>query len=267
MNELKIFENPEFGQIRAVEIDGTPYFVGKDIALALGYADTVNALKQHVDSDDKIMGLQNTTPYIIDSMGRMQYPTFINESGVYSLVFGSKLEEAKNFKHWVTSEVLPTIRKTGGYVSNEEMFINTYLPYANESTKLIFSQTLRTVREQNETIKQQRAEISHKEDVIIGLVEDIDLATKRQRITQIMRHGADNNYQDRYNLLYREFERKYHCDLKRRMQTCDIKPKIKNKMDYIDRVMNMIPQLYEVACKIFENDVEKLKKEWDSIVA
>lgn len=267
MEQMKVFENVEFGQVRTIVIDGEPWFVGKDVAVALGYADTVNALKQHVDSDDKIVGCQNATPSIIDSLGRKQYPTYINESGVYALVFESKLPTAKKFKHWVTSEVLPTIRKTGGYVANEEVFINTYLPYADEGTKLIFAQTLKTVREQNETIKRQKAEIMHKEDVIIGLVEDIDLATKRQRITQIIRFGANGNYQERYNLLYQEFERKYHCNLKLRMENCTLKPKVKNKMDYIDREMGMIPQLYEIACKIFENDVEKLKSEWESIVA
>ena len=266
MNELKVFDSPEFGQVRTIVINSEPWFVGKDVAVALGYSDTADAVRSHVDNDDR-MGGQNTDPYILDSMGRKQYPVFINESGVYSLVFGSKLPNAKKFKHWVTSEVLPTIRKTGGYVNNDELFIATYLPYADDSTKLIFAQTLKTVREQNETIKQQKAEIMHKEDVIIGLVEDIDLATKRQRITQIVRFGASGNYQERYNLLYREFERKYHCNLKMRMESCTIKPKVRNKMDYIDREMNMIPQLYEIACKLFENDVEKLKSEWESIVA
>lgn len=70
-------------------------------------------MKQHVDNEDKMMGVQNTSPYIIDAIGRKQYPTFVNESGVYALIFGSKLPNAKKFKHWVTREVLPAIRKTG----------------------------------------------------------------------------------------------------------------------------------------------------------
>lgn len=109
--------------------------------------------------------------------------------------------------------------------------------------------------------------IEHKEDVIIGLVEDIDLSTKRQRITQIVRHNS-KNYQDRYNLLYKEFEKKYHCDLGVRLESYNNKnkPKMKNRMDYIDRVMNKIPQLYELTCKIFENDVENLKKQWFDII-
>lgn len=106
-------------------------------------------------------------------------------------------------------------------------------------------------------------EIIYKEDVIIGLVDDIDLSTKRQRITQIINKGAKRgNYSDRWNILYREFEKKYHLNLKMRIEKCQISPKVKNKIDYIERGLEMIPQFYELTCKIFENDVEKLKHEW-----
>ena len=113
MNEIEIFKNSEFGEIRTTVIDGDPWFVGKDVAEALGYKDTVNALKAHVDEEDK-MGWQITTP----SRGE-QSATVINESGLYSLVLSSKLPSAKKFKHWVTHEVIPSIRKTGSYtISN-----------------------------------------------------------------------------------------------------------------------------------------------------
>lgn len=114
MNEIRIFEHEKFGNVRAVEIDGEPWFVGKDVAVALGYLRPKEALATNVDSEDKIMGVSRVAP-IPDSLGRIQYPTMINESGLYSLTFGSKLPEAKAFKHWVTSEVLPSIRKTGSY--------------------------------------------------------------------------------------------------------------------------------------------------------
>ncbi len=115
MEELNIYENEEFGQVRTVVIDDESWFVGKDVAVALGYENPSKAIRDHVDDEDKIMGVQNVTLSITDSMGRIQYPTWINESGVYSLIFSSKLESAKRFKHWVTSEVLPSIRKTGAY--------------------------------------------------------------------------------------------------------------------------------------------------------
>ncbi|WP_337520801.1 Bro-N domain-containing protein [Mitsuokella jalaludinii] len=106
--ELQIFQSPEFGRVRTTVVDGEPWFVGKDIALALGYINTKDALSRHVDADDK-GGARITTP------SGEQEMTIINESGLYSLVLSSKLPTAKKFKRWVTSEVLPTIRKTGGY--------------------------------------------------------------------------------------------------------------------------------------------------------
>lgn len=115
MNDLQSFNNAEFGQVRTLVLSGTPWFVGKDIATALGYENAAKAIRDHVDNDDKKMGVQNVTPSITDSLGRKQYPTLINESGLYSLVLSSKLPTAKKFKHWVTSDVLPTIRKTGKY--------------------------------------------------------------------------------------------------------------------------------------------------------
>ena len=256
-NSIEVFENPIFGQIRMVMVDDEPMFCLIDVCRALEIKNATDVAKR-LDEDELTR---------LNLGGRAGESNFITESGLYAVIVRSDKPNARKFRKWVTSDVLPTIRKTGGYVNNDELFISTYLPYADENTKLIFSQTLKTVREQNETIKRQQKEIIHKEDVIIGLVDDIDLATKRQRITQIVRFGADGKYQERYSLLYGEFERKYHCNLKSRMEGCTLKPKVRNKMDYIDREMGMIPQLYEIACKLFENDVEKLKSEWESVVA
>lgn len=260
MDNLQVFTKDEFGTIRTVQMNGEPYFCMVDICKALDL-NNISQARTRLREDGVI------TNEVIDSMGRKQKANFINESNMYKLVFQSRKESAEKFTDWVTAEVLPTIRKTGGYVNSDELFINTYLPFADENTKTMFCQTLKTVREQNEIIQKQQKEIMHKEDVIIGLVEDIDLATKRQRITQIVRHCEKKNYQERYRLLYDEFSRKYHCDLKYRMENDILKPKAKNTMDYIDRRMNMIPQLYEIACKLFENDVEALKAEWESVIS
>lgn len=108
MNELQIFENPEFGRIRSLSIDNEPWFVGKDVAELLGYAATRNALSQHVDAEDKLT-------HQISATGQKREMVLINESGLYSLILSSKLPAAKRFKRWVTSEVLPAIRKTGQY--------------------------------------------------------------------------------------------------------------------------------------------------------
>ena len=108
MNELQTFSFNEHG-VRSILIDNQPWFVGKDAATALGYAKPLNALSTHVEKDDSLK------QGITDSLGREQETIFINESGLYALIFGSKLDSAKRFKRWVTSEVLPAIRKTGSY--------------------------------------------------------------------------------------------------------------------------------------------------------
>ena len=111
MNNLQIFENPEFGKVRSVNVNGEPWLVGKDVAEALGYERGTKAITDHVDEEDK-----DVIP-VRDSIGRMQNTPIINESGVYALVFSSKLPKAKEFKRWVTSEVLPSIRKHGAYMT------------------------------------------------------------------------------------------------------------------------------------------------------
>lgn len=108
MSSIQIFNNPEFGDIRTVDLNGEPWFVGKDIAAALGYSNPQKAIRDHVDALDK--GVNE-----MDTPGGKQQMPIINESGVYSLIFGSKLEGAVRFKRWVTGEVLPTLRKTGSY--------------------------------------------------------------------------------------------------------------------------------------------------------
>ena len=114
MNELKIFENTEFGKVRATEINGEAWLVGKDVAEILGYERPTKAVTDHVDSEDR-----DVVP-IQDSIGRMQNTPIINESGLYSLIISSKLPQAKKFKRWVTAEVLPSIRKHGGYIAGQE---------------------------------------------------------------------------------------------------------------------------------------------------
>lgn len=116
MEDIRIFKNEIFGEIRTIVINGVPYFVGKDVAAALGYAKPENALSAHVDDEDKTITL-------IQGSGSnyKSNTTIINESGLYSLVFSSQLPDAKKFKHWVTSEVLPSLRKTGASERKENI--------------------------------------------------------------------------------------------------------------------------------------------------
>lgn len=148
MNDLQIFNNEEFGQIRTVTIDNEPWFVGKDVATALGYSNSRDAILKHVHEDDK--GVAKC-----DTPSGKQEMTAINESGLYALIFGSKLDSAKRFKHWVTSEVLPSIRKHGMYavdelVNNPELLIKVATELKEEREKN--RELENTVHEMNKTI-------------------------------------------------------------------------------------------------------------------
>lgn len=112
--ELQIFQNPEFGSVKTLSVDGAPFFVGKDVANILGYANTSKALSDHVDEDDK---LNNESLVSLGQRGGW----LINESGLYSLILSSKMPTARKFKHWVTAEVLPSLRKHGAYLTIETL--------------------------------------------------------------------------------------------------------------------------------------------------
>lgn len=113
-NEIILFKHEEFGEIRTLNIDGEPWFVGKDISEILGYKDNVNALKSHVDEEDKLR-------WQITTSGQRREVTVINESGLYSLILSSKLPSARKFRHWITAEVLPSLRKHGAYFTAETL--------------------------------------------------------------------------------------------------------------------------------------------------
>lgn len=142
MNNLTVFKNQDFGEVRTVTINDEPYFVGKDVALILGYKDPSDALKRHVDEDDKL-----TRCFTDSGQNREMY--VINESGLYSLILSSKLPRAKQFKHWVTSEVLPAIRKHGAYATEELI--------ANPDLAIAAFKALKEEREQNRKLEQKVA--------------------------------------------------------------------------------------------------------------
>ncbi len=151
MNELQIFTNPEFGEIRTIEEDGKVLFCGKDVAEALGYKDSTNAIKQHCRGVVK--------RHLTDSLGRKQEANFIPEGDIYRLAAKSELPGADRFESWIFDEVLPSIRKTGGYVNDDELFIRTYLPYADEQSKDMFRATLGTIRNLNARIEQDKPKV------------------------------------------------------------------------------------------------------------
>ena len=150
---IKIFNNDEFGEIRVMLIDDDPWFVGKDIAAALGYKDTVNALKAHVDEQDK-RGWRITTP------SGEQQAIIINESGLYSLIFSSKLESAQRFKHWVTHEVLPSIRKHGMYMTDN--LLETAI--ANPDFVIGLIQNMKVEKEKSAALQMQNKQLCEKNE-------------------------------------------------------------------------------------------------------
>lgn len=263
-NELMIFNNSNFGEIRMVEIDGKPYAVASDVAKALGYSKPNNAINTHCRSTLK--------QGIATKQGNISHMVLIPQGDIIRLIVKCQLEGADRFESWIFDEVIPQVLNTGSYIQDnkiaEQQAIAKVMENADEDM-LQFVQGMVTKQiELTKENKELKLEIIHKENVIIGFVEDVDLATKRQRLNQIMKFGFKDgkSQSNRWNLLYDEFQRKYHCNLKLRMDGEVVKPKYKNKLDYIDRGMNMIPQIYELACKIFENDVDKLKEEWFDVV-
>lgn len=177
MNEM-IFKNPEFGQIRTVVIDSDAWFVGKDVALALGYADVNKAIAMHVDDEDKKLN-DKTSP----SFGQ-RGATLINESGLYSLILSSKLPNAKKFKRWVTSEVLPAIRKTGGYIPHDEEMSDA------EIMAKAFQISQRTIEEQHRKIGALEIEKSHLQ------VENQVMAPKADYFDELVDRNLLTNFRD-----------------------------------------------------------------------
>lgn len=203
MNELQIFKNDEFGEIRTVQLNNETYFVGKDVAEALGYVDPSSAVSKNVDTEDKTTLLLEQ-----DGSNYKSKTTVISESGLYVLIFGSKLESAKRFKHWVTSEVLPSIRKHGVYavdelLDNPDMAIKAFTALKEEREKN------RLLRANNERMKPKEifadAVASSKTSILVGdlakLLKQNGVETGQKRLFQwlrdngylIKRSGADYN--------------------------------------------------------------------------
>ena len=179
MTDIQIFNNPDFGDIRTVEIDGEAWFVGKDVAEALGYEKPSDAVRKHVDDDDKGISKMETP-------SGMQNMTIINESGLYALVFGSKLESAKKFKKWVTSEVLPAIRKNGSYT----------MPVSTNDKIMLLAQGHMELQQEVDNIKKDMESL--KMDLPILPVEEdrITSAVKRKGLA-IMGGKTSNVYRDK----------------------------------------------------------------------
>ena len=211
---VQSFVNQQFGIVRIVLIDHEPWFVGKDVALALGYSNTKDALSRHVEEEDKKRGSQIPTPSGAQTM------TIINESGLYSLILSSKLPTAKEFKRWVTSEVLPSIRQTGAYIDNADMVVRTYFRDISKPqqdlVRVVFQQmealnkNLTALKEENSDLAAENQALSDQastwqpRSVLNALIRSYSMA----------RHKGVFGYG--WNDFYKELSYKEHIDLRLR---------------------------------------------------
>ena len=260
--EVTVFKNlvhPEFGELRTVEIDGEPWFVGKDVAEALGYNEPHKAIQRHVDKDD---GMKRP---VTDSTGRKQETWLINESGLYSLILSSKLPSAKEFKHWVISEVLPSIRKNGAYIRNQE----NMTPAEIVARGLIAAQKIINEKEKEIAILNGRCglltqAVDDKQDIINAISRNVPAPTKRMMLNRVMRRRSPELAQSRWSYLYARFDEIYHKNVKIRMKNYNAEPghrKCYSILDFIEKVLNMLDELYDLAVKLFESDFTQLMQE------
>ena len=174
MNNIEIFKNAEFGEVRTLTVDGEPYFVGKDVAEILGYSNSRKALADHVDVEDK--GVTKC-----DTLGGTQELTVINESGLYSLILSSKLPTAKKFKHWITADVIPSIRKHGAYMT--EQTIEQAL--TNPDFLIQLATQLKTEKEKNKSLEVKVSALTVDNQIMQPKAEYFDELVDRNLLTNI----------------------------------------------------------------------------------
>jgi len=256
MNQLQVFENSAFGSVRTVEEDGKILFCGSDVAKSLGYDQPHKAVERHCKKDG------GTFHTVIDSLGREQLAKFITEGDLYRLIANSKLPSAEQFESWVFDEVLPSIRKHGIYATPttiEDMIANP-----DHAIKLL--EALKVERNAKATLEAENkkliAEVNHKEEVITGLVDDIDAYTMRTVINRIVRRSGSPA--ERYRELYRVFRETNHVDLNDRIKTYNAKQDKKcdhlNQIGYAEK-FGHIGELYKTAIKLYEADEEQILAE------
>ena len=227
-NNVQIFNNPEFGNIRTTMIDGEPWFVGKDVATALGYAKPLGAISTHVSEDDSLK--QGLT----DSLGRTQESIFINESGLYTLIFGSKLESAKKFKSWVTKDVLPSIRKTGSY--------NVHVPASPLEQLQLQAQAILQVNEKVDTVKRELEDFKY-DLPLLGVEMDKITNAVKTKGTKILGGKSSNAYKD--NSLRAKVYKDIHGEIRRQFGVTTYKAIKRNQCETaIDLVNDYKPPIY-----------------------
>lgn len=235
-NEVQVFQNEEFGEVRTTEVNGEIWFVAKDVAGALGYVNQNEAVQDHVDIEDKLNS--KTLPSFDLNLGQ-RGGWLINESGLYSLILYSKLPSAKRFKKWVTSEILPSIRKTGGYVqiNREKEFLDNWLSRFSDETKNVMIKELTTT---NEKLQEERDNLAKDNAVYRGEVFDWG---DRKRLNFAIRKLAslqNKSFGIVWNDFYRELSYRWGIDLKKRGSSPYIKHIQEKEWQYVLRTLTAL---------------------------
>lgn len=253
MNHIQIFQNEQFGKVRIVlDNNNEPLFCLTDVAKALGYNRPADAVNQHCKG-----GVVLPTP----TNGGMQNIKFGKEGEVYRLTMKSKLPEAEKFQDWVCNDVLPSIRKHGTYMTEQTLEKALLSPdYLIRLATQIKEERQKRI-EAEEANKQLSEANTYQTRVIEGLTKQIPLAEMRQRIVQIVQKGGPQTVRANWRLLYQEFDKKYHKNLTARMNNGGYK----NKLDVIES-LDMMPQLYDLACRLFESECEELIEAWGKTI-
>lgn len=267
---LMVFENEEFGKIRVAGTSEDPLFCLTDICRVLGLH--TGMTKQRLDQ--RGVSLIDTPTLNQHGAEVIQQLIYINEKNLYKIIMRSNKPQAEQFQDWVCGEVLPSIRKHGAYMTDEvakkviespDFLIQLAMEIKEEKMKRELAEKNLAIAETK--IEEQVEVIKHKSDVIEGLTDEIPTAELRQRIVQIVSNASPKSIPNRYNLLYEEFEKKYHVNLKKRIWNAEERGgEYKNRLDYIDKVFKDkgVKDLYDIACVLFEASAERfLKKRWN----
>lgn len=256
--------------VNCYEKDNIVYLKLEDVARGLGF--TTKVEKNGVEYENirwsRVDGYLSEFGFLPEVAENEKRPEFIPENIFYRLAMKAKNDIAEKFKTKVADEIMPTIRRTGGYVQNDELFANTYLPFADDNIKNLFKQTLSVIRSQNEMIEKQMKENKHKQKVIDEFSDNVELPDKRRMISTIVRYGARKlDYAPRWNTLYKMYENKNHMNLSKRVDNYNTtNNKNLSKIDYIEEVLNDIGSLFNMSVQIFESSRDALLKKLGIVI-
>ena len=271
LTDLEVFQNSAFGSVRVTMVNNEPWFVGKDVAEILGYGDgnrysksIINAINDHVEVEDKGV-TKMATP------GGFQSVTLINESGLYSLILSSKLPTAKAFKHWVTSEVLPTIRKTGGMVveGREEEFIANYFPSFSEEVKLAMVQDLRSqnvkLKEANKKLEEDKAVLEKDNKALSSSILEWEDRDKLNKAVRRFAVRTGKQFSKAWEDLFDELIYKHGINLKSRKAKDPNRKKTDSYISYIreDEWSTVIETFSAMCVSKFLSPTEIFEKEYN----